>query len=542
MNKNSFFKGESDLFLFREGSLMAVAAIVSLLLQIISFFTTWNGAKAYFDATFAYAPLLFAIAVQTVVYFLANGIRRRVTALKIIALALAMSCSTYFSFVGIYNSVNPPSQYLEQTYTAYSKTLSSYAGEYVKKGSDEYSTTVNNGVNEIISHYSVITAEKQSLSELAVLIENSSAVDSGNMVPPYRYDYETYEEYAAAYKAYIEGLSQSTGTEQAAKLEALLQKYGVADHTSVVARIAEISAQLSLADGTVAAFGGNSFQMRAENMRARALSGDENACMKLTALYKSFCNTALEMPPYILANSADLKLPEYTELAGDDPPAVVRERASAAVSAACSQLSDMGIKLSVSDYGFENIYLLPINAVMRGEGGTDALISLILAALVDMLSLLFAMIFVRSRSVLAAKSTSSAVRGDEMLFERNIITAVQIGMCADGSGFSDKVNFDDIADRLGAFVSCFRAVDFAAEKGYTLVAERQQLVHFEALIAFLCQFGLAKLLTAEEMSLICGKEYEESVLLKTKFILWLSEKQDTCSRETTVQAEKAVTA
>ena len=123
MDKKLFFSEGSDLFLFKDKSLMVVAAIVSLLLQVISFFTTLDGAKAYFAATFAYAPLLFALAVQTVVYFLANGIRRRILPGKVVALLLAVCCSSYFSFVGIYNNVNPPSQYLERTYNGYVKEL-----------------------------------------------------------------------------------------------------------------------------------------------------------------------------------------------------------------------------------------------------------------------------------------------------------------------------------------------------------------------------------------------------------------------------------
>ena len=117
MNKKRFFRSGSDSFLFRDGTLMVVAAAVSLLLQIISFFTTFDGAKAYFEATFALAPLFFALAVQAVVYFLENGIRRRVTPAKITALTLAIFCSSYFSFVGIYNNINPPERYLEQTYS-----------------------------------------------------------------------------------------------------------------------------------------------------------------------------------------------------------------------------------------------------------------------------------------------------------------------------------------------------------------------------------------------------------------------------------------
>lgn len=156
--------------------------------------------------------------------------------------------------------------------------------------------------------------------------------------------------------------------------------------------------------------------------------------------------------------------------------------------------------------------------------GTDALISLLLAVLVDVLSLLFAMIFVRQRSVLAAKNTDQAIVGDEDLFERNIITALRLGMCAEGRAFSEAPDMDEVTDRLGDFLCRFSAVDFAAEKGYTLAASREEVSLYEPLVAFLCQFGLAKVLSSEDAELFGVSSTDDTVLLKTKFMLWVSEK------------------
>jgi len=159
-----------------------------------------------------------------------------------------------------------------------------------------------------------------------------------------------------------------------------------------------------------------------------------------------------------------------------------------------------------------------------------------------MMSLLFAMIFVQSRSVLAAKDTRQAIMSDPMLFQRNIVVAVQVGMIADGVAFSEEPDLDAVTDRLGEFVSRFSAVDAAADKGYTMAAARADLNGFEQLVSFLCQFGLAKLLSAEEMSLLCGKETEETVLLKTKFLLWLSERCRPEVRKPRASSERAVRA
>ena len=125
----SLLSERRGLAIFSEKALMIAAALISLLLQIISFVTTWQGAEAYFSSAFPLAPLLFAVAVQWVVYLPSNSIRRKPGVGKIIALALALLCSNYFSFVGIYSAVNPPTVYLQQTYNAYSAELTAVAEE-----------------------------------------------------------------------------------------------------------------------------------------------------------------------------------------------------------------------------------------------------------------------------------------------------------------------------------------------------------------------------------------------------------------------------
>lgn len=524
MNKKRFFSSGSELFLFKEQALMVVAAVVSLLLQIISFFTTLDGAKAYFAATFAYAPLLFALAVQSVVYFLENSVRRRFSFGKGIALLMAICCSSYFSFVGIYNNINPPSQYLERTYSGYVKTLTAQQEQLLSAGDEAYTSAVDEGVNYIISTHTTLTSEKATLEKLSEEINSADSSISSDMAKPYSWQYEDYEDYAAAYAAYIASISQGSTAEQQAKLEAILNKYGMTDTSEIAARTGELAAQLSLIEGTVSAYEGEEFHARAEMLRSLAAAGDENAASKISALYKSISGNALDIPEYISDTSVTISLPSYAEIAGNDAAAVVRERLSSTVAAACDTLSAAGCEVNADDLTFENIYTLPLVAVTSGAFGADAVISLLLAVLVDVLSLLFAMIFVKQKSVLAAKSTDQAITGNDSLFEQNIITVLRLGMCGEGRAFSEQPTFDEITDRLGEFLSRFSAVDFASDKGYTLSAERSGLTGYEPLVAFLCQFGLAKVLSTEDAALFGVAADGDTVLLKTKFMLWVSEK------------------
>ena len=154
-----------------------------------------------------------------------------------------------------------------------------------------------------------------------------------------------------------------------------------------------------------------------------------------------------------------------------------------------------------------------------------------------MLSLLFAMIFVRSKSVLAATSTGQAVSSNSALFEQNVVSALRLGMSAEQGGFAMPYDPDEITERLAEFVNCFHAADYASKQGYTLAADKSSLYRYEALVAFLCQFGLAKTVSAADMRLISGDESSsDTVLLKTKFLLWVSEK---CGGEAIPQARKS---
>ena len=542
MDKKRFFGSGGDLFLFNERSLMVVAAVVSLLLQIISFFTTLDGAKAYFAATFAYAPLLFALAVQSVVYFLENGLRRRVTFGKVTALALAICCSSYFSFVGIYNSVNPPSQYLERAYNGYAKELTALRESVLDSGSDEYASAVDGGVNRLISEYAMLSSEKQTLTSLQAELDSTESELVYGMAEPYIWQYATYEEYAAAYALYISSLTQSSSTEQQAKTQAVLEKYGISDASQIGERTAELTASLSLIEGTFAPFDGDDIYSRIEAARMLAKSGSEDTAAKIAALYNTVCASELVVPDFVSAADIELSLPPYSDIAAGDADAVVRERLTSTIAAACDTLAAAGIEVNAEDYTFENIYTLPIYAVKSGSFGADAAVSLVLAVLVDTLSLLFAMIFVQGRSVLSAADTKQAAISDPMLFERNIVTAVKLGMIAEGTPLSEEADLSEIIDRLGRFVSRFQAVDHAADRGYTMAAARDALGGYEPLISFLCQFGLAKLLTSEEMTLLCGFEAGEAVLLKTKFLLWLSERSKPEANSKRGRTEKAVTA
>ncbi|MFR0871116.1 MAG: hypothetical protein ACLSG5_06865 [Oscillospiraceae bacterium] len=160
----SLLSERRGLAIFSEKALMIAAALISLLLQIISFVTTWQGAEAYFSSAFPLAPLLFAVAVQSVVYFTSNSIRRKPGAGKIIALALALLCSNYFSFVGIYKPLIRR-RFTSADSNAYSAELTAAAEERLRAKARS-TGDIDAAVNAVISRYSELTSQKAAMDKL----------------------------------------------------------------------------------------------------------------------------------------------------------------------------------------------------------------------------------------------------------------------------------------------------------------------------------------------------------------------------------------
>lgn len=531
------------LAVFSEKALMIAAAAASLLLQIISFFTTWQGAESYFSSAFPAAPLLFAVAVQSVVYFSANSIRRKAGAGKVIALIMALCCSSYFSFVGIYSAVNPADVYLQRTYSAYAAELQSVADGLNAARDTNSAADINRAVNAVISRYSALDSEKASLELLSEQLSGIEGGTASGMTPPSRWNYPTYEDYAAAYQAYAAGVSQGNSEEKRVETAALLAQYGMESAADIARRTAEITAEQSLIEGTLAASGSGVYT-KAEQSRAAMLAGDKSAADGIFSLYEQFSGERLEFT----ADQPEIApaLPEYSVLADGKSPAAVREKLLGTISAACDTLNSAGAEVSADNYPVENIYTLPLRSVFE-QFSTDAAVSLALAVLVDWLSLAAAVIYAQKKSVLTAKTTSQAAAYDEKYFEQNIANALQLGIFADGGDYYGKWDEKQLTERLAGYVCRFQAVDFASEQGCTLLAQRESVRDYELLTAFLCQCGYAKLLTAEELNLLSGGAMSSSrsaegaadsvqkteqngyyddggVLLKTKFLLWVSEK------------------
>ena len=117
--------------LFNKGTISWLIVIVTFFLQLIALASTFEGSKVYFGSIVLpfklSAPLLFALAIQGIVFCMRHTIRRHFKPWLILILGMATACSNYFSYVGIYNHIHSPLNYLEERYTQlYGQLTDSY--------------------------------------------------------------------------------------------------------------------------------------------------------------------------------------------------------------------------------------------------------------------------------------------------------------------------------------------------------------------------------------------------------------------------------
>ncbi len=573
--RKSFYHTNEELSIFGEHSLMVIAALVTLFLQIISFVTTYGGAVPYFSEVFFLAPALFAVAVQSVVYFLENSIRRDVHLAKIVALILAMACSSYFSYIGIYNQVNSPTRYYEETYDVYRNDLQA---EYDKQitGVD---VLANDGIQSVINAISEEFSRNLGYrNELKAALDKLDAVQSTSteqLAAPRREDYDDYEEYAAAYDAYVNSSVSGQGKELTRGRNKILREYGFEDRSEIEEARSELTGSIQTMRASLvqidATLGGSEVtgvgrlveQIRTTLME-RVARGEEGsdlsvAITQLVEMSNRITEEDVSADDVILsirlkAMQREQLLADFEEVAARptekedgtlrEAPIELKNGLESEVKQAVTELNRVltlkgeAARYQEEDYILYDIYDMPIINLMNANTRNMAAICLTIAVLVDALSLIFAMIFKKRKNVLVLGTTNQVLRGEDLLFEKNIVASIMLSLKSEkGINLTDDVSMNEILERLAEFIGKFTCTNVSAEKGFTMYAEQSDLRHYEAMVSFLSQFDLVKIVSPDyfnelyktvsngELSVEAGKNV---VLMKTKFLLWCNDKWNEC--------------
>lgn len=529
---------------FGEENLLRLVTFVTLLLQAISFVTTLQGATVFLGGIFVLAPLFFALAVQATAWFLAGSLRVRITPLRCVALGMALCCSTYYSYVGIYNTVDPPAMYLSAEYAQVRSELDS---TYAARRTQAFRTAqdqINAMVSDLAGQYSLLEQESARLAACAKELEEAGAEYSGGLRAPSRSSYANYEDYVAAYNAYLASVTENSSAEQAAARQAILARYGFDSESALAEATAQNASGLSAFEAAAAELGGEGETVTAQLESSRAflldaltaaeaegsLSSDARSALgRLVQLAAAQAGSTLSTDDLLrpvdaaLTGSGEGLMASFDELAAQlEGRRVTRANAQEMKTLLTSEILNAVLRVNeVADEDvlraddpalqITDLHLKPLLALTVPTQRGMALFCLFLAALMDGLTLVFSIACRRKPTLLKARSPR------RLLAENGDALAAQVCACLPAGR--------DPMDELELFLSRFSASPDTLAEGYSLAAPRADLAVYERLCALLCQAGLASIRPAQE-----NGAAGETVLLRSDFLLYANELLTTRSR------------
>ena len=350
---------------------------------------------------------------------------------------------------------------------------------------------------------------------------------------PKQSSYANYEDYATAYQAYINSLSQSKNTETDALRISLLNSHGFASMEELNTSLQNNTASLGTLQNTLGVTEESSLQELVSSITIELLSAirdtsqgsllSSKECadfdLLLQAADLSGYHTSHTSLTSTLNQCAQLNshthLMDYDGLVKALPDGVVsnanvmhlKASMDAEIMGAILELNSIlpeYHKLSASDsrYQIADLYFIPIIALQQEDTRLTARFSLLFAGLIDILSLLFA-ISLRAKKPIWKRHTLLFNHLEE--YESLIYASLP---AKDGS-------LQPLAD----FLAHFMPSPHTEADGYMLCGNPETLQQYNALIALLCQTNLAKLLPAG-----FGDNASNTLLLKARFVFWANTK------------------
>ncbi|WP_418667162.1 hypothetical protein [Allofournierella sp.] len=518
---------------FGQKNLLVLVAAVTLLLQCISFMTTLQGATLFLAGIFTLAPLFFALAVQSTAWFLAGSLRVRITPLRCVALGLALLCSTYYSYVGIYNNVNPPASYLAGEYAQIQTTLERAYSGHTAAAWRTARDQVNTMVSALAQRHTLLTQEEARLASCQAELAAAGASYAGGLRAPSRGGYADYQDYVKAYNAYLASITANTGAEEAAAREAVLARYALASEAELAAAQAQNTAALASLNAAAAGLApGDTTPLRLEQARADLLaaltaaeaSGElpaesRSALARLVQLYSSVTGSASSTDDLLAPLDALLGappaglMPGFDQLAASLPGGRVTKAnaqemkllMNAQILAAVLRVNALVPESEALDAGspalqIADLHLKPLLDLASPQRQGMALFCLGLAALIDGLTLAFSLACRRKPSLLLARGPRRALAENGQVLAAQLAASLPSGR--------------DPLDELQLFLSLFSASPSTLPRGYSLAAGRAALAPYERVVALLCQLDLGRIEQGEE---------GEVVLLRSRFLLFANE-------------------
>ena len=179
-------------------------------------------------------------------------------------------------------------------------------------------------------------------------------------------------------------------------------------------------------------------------------------------------------------------------------------------------------KVEAKSYELQDIYVLPILRLLQSDTRKMAVLCLTIALLTDVLSLIFALMYVPDKEHLKIKSADDMIDRENPVFEKNIASALGMSML---SQQNDSLVGNELGEielkRLADFIDRFQVSSTTLKRGFSLQTEVENVEEYQVLVALLCQLKLAKYVSKEEFETkYKGSTTSDVLLLKTNFVYW----------------------
>lgn len=581
----------STSIIFNKTSLAWLIVLVTLLLQLISLATTYKGSIVYFGGINLpfnlSAPLLFALSIQLIVFCVSHTLRSNFRKGFLIVLILATLCSTYFSYIGIYNYINSPLNYLEERYTQINSNISDKYETLRETNKSSITKTMLNLINDLSTSYASLSMEVDNNNKLSedianISIDNNIINSQTNSVSKpninnYGDNLDQYYSDMAKYNAAIGNMiTDSTKQDSSLKNElynaqvnSILGGKSLDEFTAESIDTKSKKEQLEKGVNTsytLISSEENSLTIDEKLLKIQdycqnyiqGINGDKdifttillnlNSQILIIKNESSIDNLQTQINEFLILNKkdsdimksfSDLKSIVYTNSTGNNYSnnvTLTEENAmelyslmNSEVKSALYTLNHISsntekINSNNEDYIIHNLYVLPVlNLFTLNEEISMSWFCLIFAILIDGLTIIFAIMEGKEKTPLFAKSTKEVVGRSKDSIENLLM----LSLLSSDIDSRDEERVEKILLKLKNFVSSFNLLTEALENGYSMYCPLSSLEEYQGFLATLCQFNLATIISSKELFFndqTPDIQDENFVLIKSKFMIWANDK------------------
>ena len=581
----------STSIIFNKTSLAWLIVLVTLLLQLISLATTYKGSIVYFGGINLpfnlSAPLLFALSIQLIVFCVSHTLRSNFRKGFLIVLILATLCSTYFSYIGIYNYINSPLNYLEERYTQINSNISDKYETLRETNKSSITKTMLNLINDLSTSYASLRMEVDNNNKLSedianISIDNNIINSQTNSVSKpninnYGDNLDQYYSDMAKYNAAIGNMiTDSTKQDSSLKNElynaqvnSILGGKSLDEFTAESIDTKSKKEQLEKGVNTsytLISSEENSLTIDEKLLKIQdycqnyiqGINGDKdifttillnlNSQILIIKNESSIDNLQTQINEFLILNKKDLDIMKsfsdlksivYTNSTGNNYSnnvTLTEENAmelyslmNSEVKSALYTLNHISsntekINSNNEDYIIHNLYVLPVlNLFTLNEEISMSWFCLIFAILIDGLTIIFAIMEGKEKTPLFAKSTKEVVGRSKDSIENLLM----LSLLSSDIDSRDEERVEKILLKLKNFVSSFNLLTEALENGYSMYCPLSSLEEYQGFLATLCQFNLATIISSKELFFndqTPDIQDENFVLIKSKFMIWANDK------------------